>query len=516
MRKKLLSGLFWVLLLNLLIKPFWILGIEVGVQNAVGAEAYGFYIAIFNFAYIFNILLDLGITNFNTRNIAQYPQLICKHISGILSIKIMLLGLFFLVTFTIGLLMGYDSRQFYLLLWLCFNQFLNSLITYLRSNFEGLLMFKVDSVLSIMDRLLMIIICGALLFNPNFCIEWFVYAQTVAYLITATVALIALFRRTGFRRLHWDIPFTLAILKQSAPFALLVLLMASYNRLDPVLLERLLPGETGDYQAGIYAGAFRLLDALTMLSYLVSVILLPIYTKITAPARRQSRNASLCLNSVAEIAETGAATISSVEKNNSELKSTTRLMFSLMMVFSVTTAVTCSFLSQPLMELLYREHEAESVEVFRILIFGLIPISITYIFGTLLTANGNLRQLNILAFITLVINISANIILIPRLAAVGSAWAGVSAQTFMAVTQMAVAFRIFHLRPSGGYIARLVAFCALIIAVNYFASFVVFPWWVQIVALFLIAIVVAMALHLIDIKEIINIIKLESTEDPQC
>ena len=60
MQKKLLSGLFWILLLNLLIKPFWILGIETGVQNAVGPEEYGFYFTIFNLAYIFNILLDLG------------------------------------------------------------------------------------------------------------------------------------------------------------------------------------------------------------------------------------------------------------------------------------------------------------------------------------------------------------------------------------------------------------------------------------------------------------------------
>ena len=48
MKKSLLTGLFWVLLANLLVKPFWLLGIEVGVQNAVGTEMYGFYIAIFN------------------------------------------------------------------------------------------------------------------------------------------------------------------------------------------------------------------------------------------------------------------------------------------------------------------------------------------------------------------------------------------------------------------------------------------------------------------------------------
>ena len=109
MQKKLLSGLFWLLLLNLLIKPFWILGIEVGVQNAVGNEVYGFYFSIFNLAYIFNILLDIGITNFNTRNIAQHPQLIVKHLSGILAVKLMLLVLYLLVTFTVGLLLGYGS-----------------------------------------------------------------------------------------------------------------------------------------------------------------------------------------------------------------------------------------------------------------------------------------------------------------------------------------------------------------------------------------------------------------------
>ena len=46
MQKKLLAGLFWVLLANLLVKPFWILGIEVEVQNAVGNAAYGFYYAL--------------------------------------------------------------------------------------------------------------------------------------------------------------------------------------------------------------------------------------------------------------------------------------------------------------------------------------------------------------------------------------------------------------------------------------------------------------------------------------
>ena len=200
MRKKLFSSILLFLLLNILIKPFWILGIDVNVQNAVGAEEFGLYFAIFNFTFIFNILLDLGITNFNNKNIAQHNQLIGKHLSGILSIKLILFAVFLIVTFLVGWIIGYNSRSFLLLAWMCLNQFLNSLILYLRSNFSGLLLFKTDSLLSVLDRVLMIVFCSILLWgnvtDKAFKIEWFIGAQTLSYLITALVALVALIHKT--------------------------------------------------------------------------------------------------------------------------------------------------------------------------------------------------------------------------------------------------------------------------------------------------------------------------------
>ena len=48
------------------------------------------------------------------------------------------------------------------------------------------------------------------------------------------------------------------ILAYYAPFALLTLLMASYNRIDTIFLKQLL--EDGNVQAGIFAHGFRILD----------------------------------------------------------------------------------------------------------------------------------------------------------------------------------------------------------------------------------------------------------------
>ncbi len=427
MQKKLLSGLFWVLLANLLVKPFWILGVEVGVQNAVGNEMYGFYFSILNLSYILNILLDLGITNFNTRNIAQHPQLITKHLSGILGIKVALLGLYLVVTFSVGALMGYGSEEFRLLAWLTLCQFLSSLILYLRSNFEGLLLFKWDSLFSVLDRVLMIFICGCLLWGPlreNFNIYWFVYAQVAAYGLTALLAFVVIARKARFSifNFHLSPAFFLVILKKSAPFALLVLLMASYNRIDPILLRRL----AGDADAGVYAGAFRLLDALTAVAYLVSVPLLPVFSKLCKEIKPASANYNLL-------------------SINSQLADIVRLVFWPMMLFAVGVSVVCNLWAEPIMQLLYHGNFAPYVPVFRVVIFGIVPISITYIFGTLLTAGGHLRQLNLFAATTLVLNVVVNLLLIPRLGATGSAWASLTAQSFMALAQLLLAIRLFRL-----------------------------------------------------------------------
>ena len=427
-QRKLVSGLFWVLLANLLVKPFWILGIEVEVQNAVGDKVYGFYAALFSFSYIFNILLDLGITNFNTRNIAQHPQLITKHLSGILGIKICLLAFYLVVTFTAGLLMGYGSDEFRLLALLTLCQFLNSLILYLRSNFEGLLLFRWDSLFSVLDRLLMIVICGFLLWSPlreRFNIYWFVYAQLAAYGLTALLAFAVIARKVRFRRLRWDWRFFLVILRKSAPFALLVLLMASYNRIDPILLRRL----AGDADAGVYAGAFRLLDALTMVAYLVSVPLLPVFSKLC-------KSTSLQVNKPTSDSDDSSAR--RLLDSKAQLPKVVRLVFWPMMLFAVGVAVLGCLFAEPLMQWRYHEHFAPYVPVFRVIIFGIIPICLTYIFGTLLTAAGRLRQLNICAGITLVINVAVNLLLIPRMGAVGSAWASLTAQSFMALAQVAL------------------------------------------------------------------------------
>lgn len=438
MQKKFLTNLILLLSLNLLIKPFYIFGIDRTVQNVVGSD-YGIYFVVFNFSFLFNILLDFGITNFNNRNIAQNSQLLNKHFSRILVIKLLLAVTYFTFTFIVALIIGYTGVKLHFLLFLGINQVLISLILYLRSNISGLLMFRTDSFLSVLDRILLIVICGALLWggltHQSFRIEWFIYSQTASYGFTAMVALWIVIRKAAFRKLSWNWPFFVMIFRKSFPFALLVLLMTFYNRIDSVLIERLLPDQTGKVQATIYASAFRILDATNMIAYLFAVLLLPIFSRML--------------------------------KTREFVGDILKLSSSLLITLAFIISIGCYFFSDQLMELFYVAHVEESSAVFQIMMFGFIAISASYLFGTLLTANGNLMQLNLIAASSMVLSIVLNTILIPRFMAVGSAYASVITQFASALAQMILALVIFRFRILYGFITRLVLFLAGVILFNW-------------------------------------------------
>jgi len=413
-QKDFVFNLCLLIFLNLLVKPFWMLGIDVGVQNSVGAASYGIYFSIFNFTMLFSMVLDMGTTNFNNRTIARNNDLLDKHLSGYIALRLLLAVAYFVVLFAAALLIGYRGFQLKLLFWIGLNQFLNAFLLYVRSNISALLMFKTDSVISVTDKLLMILFCGMLLWgnitDEPFRIEWFVWSQTLAYIITIAVALTIVLRKAKLRRLMWDGPFFWHIIKKSFPYALITLLMASYYRIDSVLLERLLPRDIAATQAGIYATAFRLLDTLVMIAYLFSVILLPLFSKML--------------------------------KQKENVVPVVRTSFSLLFLYSVSAVVILYVYREPLIQFFYPETMENSVAVFRLIIFGLIPISMNYLFGTLLTANGSMKVLNITAAVGIVINVVVNLLLIPRMEACGSAVASFCTQFTVSVLQFALAMRI--------------------------------------------------------------------------
>ncbi len=481
MKKTFLTNLILVLGLNLTIKPFWIFAIDRKVNNMVGTADYGTYASLLSFSSVFFVLLDMGLTNFNNRHISQNSHLLSKHFSRMLVLKFTL-AIFYLVTCTIiGLVIGYDFRLMKLLLTVCFIQFLISLIAFLRSNVSGLHLFKTDSFLSVFDRLIGIAICVPLIWgnilNRQLDIMDYVYAQMAAYGLTAIIAFTIVFLKAGLIKFQWNRTFSIMILKQSFPFAVLTMLMAFYNRIDLTMLLRIL--KDNGLEAGIYAQAFRLLDAVNMIAVLAAGLLLPMFSRML--------------------------------KHNDSVEALVKASFTLLFMLAIVIGCGCFFYGSDMMGMMnYANAEATTI-VFRVLMWCFMFSVCQYIFGTLLTANIQLKKLNIIAGSAMALNIILNFILIPRLHALGSAFASLTTQLFVAIAQIIVVQRMFRFQMLPKLLLALLVFGVGEIAICYAASHLLhIDWKMSFLAMLGVSLVWGFATGLLNLKSMLSVIKVNS------
>ena len=401
MRREFLLNIVFLLTANLLIKPFYLFGIDRGVQNTVSEAEYGLYFALFNFTFLFQIVNDFGIQNYNNRQLSQHRQLLVKYFPNFMVLKGLLSVAYLGLVLGTGWLAGYTLPHFGLLLFIAFNQILFSLLIYLRSNITGLGHYRLDSLLSVTDRLLLILICGLLLWGDwvpgPFRIEWFVWAQTASLGLTALLA----FGLTAWRlprvRLRFRPAFVLYLLRESAPYALSIFLMSAYYRLDGIMIEQLLA--EGAREAGLYASAYRLYEAANVVGFLFAGLLLPIFSRM--------------------------------HKEKEPVQELTGFSFRLITLGALALLAGVVFYRTPIMQALYDSGSAYSGRILLYLCLGFVGVAGTYIFGTLLVAGGCTKQLNWAFAIGLLINLGLNIVLIPRLKAEGAAIATFATQAFI-------------------------------------------------------------------------------------
>jgi len=372
-------------------------------------------------------------------------------------------------------ILGYDSQRFAILAFLVLNQFLTSFTLYLRSNIAGMQMHTANSLISVLDRALMILFCAALIWggltDKPFQIEWFVYAQTAAYLITTLFTFGIVLWKSKFPRFRFDRLFFIVVLKQSLPYALLVLLMTAYTRADMVIIDKVMGGPT---QAGIYNHGFRLFDAAYQFAMLFAVLLFPMFSKMLAEK-----------DSIVEL---------------------TRLSSLLLFVPSIAFAVGSMFYREEIMILMEYEEVVASASIYSLLMFAFLGMAGTIIYGTLLTANGNLKILNITSAIAVVINITLNIILIPKYMAFGAAITAVVTQSFVGFSQYVIAARKFKFGFDPKLIFKLAVFILGVLGLGLGSKQIEYLWWVRFLGMLTSSMILAMALNLIDLKSMIKLV----------
>jgi O-antigen/teichoic acid export membrane protein len=133
--------------------------------------------------------------------------------------------------------------------------------------------------------------------------------------------------------------------------------------------------------------------------------------------------------------------------------------------------------------------------------------SVSYIFGTLLTANGNLFQLNMMAASGMVFNLILNAILIPKYMAEGAALSSLITQCITALLQVYLAQRIFKFKTNVRLLTQLFIFIPMVILLAYLSKLLIMNWFLGLILFSGASIIFAFAIGLLHIKSIFRILK---------
>lgn len=398
------SSLGLLIILNAIVKPLWIFGIDRQVQNVTGTSAYGIYFSLFSLSIVLGFLLDWGLTTFFNRQMASQKEEFISSAGNFLLIKLFLGIIYFAIVVLIAVFSG--IKEWNTLFYIIFIQVLTSLFLFFRSIITSQQWFRTDAWLSVLDKALMIVLCGSFLYFPVFfggmTISKFLVCQLACTSLAILCALAILFGRSISFKIRTASLLNKNLLKAVLPFAVIVLLMSVHYRLDGFLLERI--HSNGAYEAGIYAAAYRLLDASNMVGFLFASFLLPYI------ARKWSEKQDI-----------GAVVLGSRH---------------LLLMFSVTIASIVFFLAPWLQQVLYHHTDSYAITVLKWCLPALVGYSLVQIYGTVMTATGLIIPFCYITLISVIINIVLNLLLIPSFGAKGCCIAALASQWLCGITSM--------------------------------------------------------------------------------
>lgn len=398
------------MVLNLAIKPVYLLVIDAKIQDTLGPEMWGHFFPLLSLSVLMNILLDLGLANHTTRMVASNPSELNGRFQRGWQAKLWLVPLYMVGLLIVGFALGYRGESMGWLAWTGINQALLSALLYTRAGLQGAGDHIADAWISIADRALLLVAMGVLLWmGGDFQLEWLLGGTTVALAIALTFGLL---RVRTIRRQWEDSARSPAEIfshfKESWPYALLFLLMMMYHRVDAVMLERLAPN--GATQAGWYAMSYRLFEAANMIGFLFATLLLPYFTRML--------------------------------KSGEDVKPLAAGVSRLLIVGGGSIAWVAAFFAPAFLGFFYSQSTLEAAPILPWLMASFAIFAQGYVFSTLLTARGDLRLLNQLAALGAVANIAGNALWLQQADAANAAWgcAVISAATQLLVVGLQVAF----------------------------------------------------------------------------
>jgi O-antigen/teichoic acid export membrane protein len=359
----------------------------------------------------------MGLHNYTVKIISESGENYRHHLANLWMSKFILIGLFILLMTIAILIKKLSAIHAFLFFLIALEMLTYSLFQFLRCFAQGLQKFKMDSFLSIFDRILLIFLGGSILIlfhsNGQISLPIYIAFHIVAYLFCFVLVAYYLRKELSFSVHHVSFIQLEQIVKNGYPLIIIVFLMSIYTRIDAVLLEHMVPN--GNEQCGILAYSHRIIDSAYNALSLFGIFLLPTVAK-------------------------------QYTENKKSVKKIVAASFAICTIITFIFFISCHLGSHLIYMKLYHTSDKIAIDVFKTQLWTVIGVGWMYVFGSFLTAIGKFLQLIIIVFIGVILSVTLNFLWIPSYGVQGAANASAIVQTTMGFMHFVVAVYYLYLK----------------------------------------------------------------------
>lgn len=381
----------FLLVAQVLVKIFAFAALVV-LANRLDVETFGLFNFALAFASLFVPLADLGIDTFLVREIAADPERRAALTGTAIRLKLATAALTLIIIIIAYALAPKAEASLGLMALAALLIVVRSLPATISALFRARQLMASDSLIQVGAKVAeFLAIAAALLFSASL---WGLYLLLIVGGLVQFVAALRMAHRRGFLAdLRYDREAARRLVLGGLPFAATGVSVMIYFHIDAVLLAYLV----GEAETGLYRAATNVMFAASGFSAAIVLALFPM---------------------VAE----------QHERNRDETVRMARNAVSYSVVLALPMAFGGAALASPLIETLYRTSYAGAEPVLTVLVWWLPLSFVTNVFGYVLGAIGRQSSVLRVTIVNAVFNVILNLVLIPRLGALGAAIATVATE----------------------------------------------------------------------------------------
>lgn len=392
-RKKVLKNVYWAVLgkiVNVLSGLF----VGILVARYLGPDNFGLMNYVISYVTLFSILSNFGLDNIEIRELAKNPEK-----TNIVMGTAFRLRLFFAliaISLVFITLLIFESDRFTFIMVMVYSlSLLLSTLNVIRNYFTSIVLNEYVVKTEIFRT---IIGAGAkvILLLYKAPLEWFILASTFDFLLVASGYLLSYRKNTG-DIIKWTFNKEIAkfLIKESFPMLLSGAAIIIYQKIDLIMIRNMIDNAS----VGQFAVASRITDLAIFMPMVIAQTVTPLLVKL--------------------------------HEENYDLYIEKRKQFIDFMLWgAILMAILMTLFAKPAITILFGDKYLLAIPVLHIIAWKVIFVSLFNATGQIIIIEGIQKFAAIRNVVGCFVSVLLNLILIPKLGIIGSAWAIIATLSF--------------------------------------------------------------------------------------